>query len=210
MAGSNVIPLRRRAPADAPPDLARLAQRAAVSAGDLRVLVETLEAEPRLRALATRLARGLAVHGPEDLLQNTLERVVRGLASYRATGDFLGWVMRIMRNAHVEIVRREARARTRALGGGVWVESDDGESDDPADALGERQVRERVLDAWRHTSHDSDVRLFWDRVYVGLSVEQLMRRTGRPRSTVYLMLQRGGRKLATELRRLLGDRTEGS
>ena len=36
-----------------------------------------------------------------------------------------------------------------------------------------------------------------------LSVEQLMRQTGRPRSTVYLMLQRGAAKLVREVGRLL-------
>jgi RNA polymerase sigma factor (sigma-70 family) len=205
--GSNVIPLRRRA-AHEVADLGSLAIRAQAHAADLRALVEALEGHPRLHALAARLARGLSVHGPEDLLQATLERVVRGLHSYRGSGDFLGWVARIMRNAQIEIVRRELRARTRAAGEGWTPDGDDREGGDPAEVLGARQVHERVLDAWQRTSDDPDVRLFWDRVYVGLSVEQLMRRTGRPRSTVYLMLQRGGRKLAREVRRLL-DSTAG-
>jgi RNA polymerase sigma factor (sigma-70 family) len=206
---SNVIPLRRRSTSvDPGTDLGRLALRAPGSPSDLRLLVETLEGHPGLRSLASRLARGLSSHGADDLLQHTLERVVRGLASYRGSGDFLGWVGRIMRNAQIEIVRREVRARTHVEGGVPWG---DGEGpEDPAEALGEREMHERVLEAWRRRSGDADVRLFWDRVYVGLSVEQLIRRTGRPRSTVYLMLQRGGRKLATELRALLGEGRMGS
>jgi len=85
----------------------------------------------------------------------------------------------------------------------------DASLDDPTIALDEREIRASVLEAWRRMSEDADVRLFWDRIYVGLSVEQLMRRTGRPRSTVYLMLQRGGRKLASEVRRLLEGGVDG-
>jgi len=205
---SNVIPLRKPAEGPSPVgDLGLLALRAVESASERSVLADALGRHPQVRGLAARLARSLAGHGPEDLIQATLERVVRGLASYRGTGDLLGWVGRIMRNTHVELLRREAREQ---IGDAAYrLEPIDLSADDPTAALDEREIRASVLAAWRRTSEDADVRLFWERVYLGLSVEQLVRRTGRPRSTVYLMLQRGGRKLAIEVRRLLeGEASE--
>lgn len=208
MRASNVIPLRKPAEGPSPVgDLGLLALRAVESASERSVLADALGRHPQVRGLAARLARSLAGHGPEDLIQATLERVVRGLASYRGTGDLLGWVGRIMRNTHVELLRREAREQ---IGDAAYrLEPIDLSADDPTAALDEREIRASVLAAWRRTSEDADVRLFWERVYLGLSVEQLVRRTGRPRSTVYLMLQRGGRKLAIEVRRLLeGEASE--
>jgi DNA-directed RNA polymerase specialized sigma24 family protein len=69
----------------------------------------------------------------------------------------------------------------------------------PDDLLDRHELRKHVRDAWHATKDDEDVRLFWDRSFVGLSVEQIVRRTGRPRSTVYLMLGRGAEKLRQEL-----------
>jgi RNA polymerase sigma factor (sigma-70 family) len=199
---SNVIPLRKRTEVpNSLGDLGLLALRAVDDASERALLVETLGRHAQVRGLAARLARSLAGHGPEDLVQATLERVVRGLASYRGSGDLLGWVGRIMRNTHIELLRREAREQS---GDAAYrLEPIEVSADDPTVALDEREIRASVLAAWRRTSSDADVRMFWDRAYVGLSVEQLMRRTGRPRSTVYLMLQRGGQKLAREVGRLL-------
>jgi hypothetical protein len=45
--------------------------------------------------------------------------------------------------------------------------------------------------------------MFWQRVYVGLSVEQIVRQSGHPRSTVYVMLKRGCSKLLLEFERLM-------
>ena len=95
-------------------DLSALALHAATRPSARRELLERLEREPVLRALASKLARGLNSHGAEDLLQSTLERVVRGLASYRGEGDFLGWVSRILRNAQIALIRHEAREARRA------------------------------------------------------------------------------------------------
>jgi RNA polymerase sigma factor (sigma-70 family) len=206
MRASNVIPLRKRADGHVPAgDLGLLARRAVDDPSERALLAEALGRHPQVRGLAIRLARSLAGHGADDLVQATLERVVRGLASYRGTGDLLGWVGRIMRNTHVELLRREAREQ--AGDSAYRLEPIDLSVDDPTIALDEREIRAAVLAAWQRTSRDADVRLFWERAYVGLSVEQLMRRTGRPRSTVYLMLQRGGRKLATEVRRRLEGET---
>lgn len=185
-------------------DLSQLALRCAASRSDLSAFAEQVCRAPQIRSLAAQLARSLSDHSADDLLQWTLERVIRGIASYRGAGDVLGWVGRIMRNAQIELARREVS--DRAKHGAHALEGAAIPSMDPADLVHERRQRACVLEAWRRVGHDAEVRLFWERVYVGLSVDQLVRATGHPRSTVYVMLKRGGTKLLREFERVLRER----
>jgi len=185
-------------------DLSQLALRARAHALDLAELTRRLENHPQVRLLARRLARSLTWHGPDDLLQGALERVVKGIRSYRGSGDVLGWMARIMRNAQVEWLRREAHETAKLAG--YARESEPAYSPDPAQALSDREVKQAIRAVWHKDCDDGDVRVFWDRAYVGLSVEQIMRRTGHPRSTVYSMLKRGEMKFLRDYRRLLGER----
>jgi RNA polymerase sigma factor (sigma-70 family) len=160
-------------------------------------LLERLSESSVLRVLAIRLAAPLASHGADDLVQCTLERVCRGIRSYRAEGDLLGWVARIMRNAQIELLRKEsAETLKRASFAAERAEEADL---GPDEILDRDEIRQRVREAWQATRSDDDVRLFWERSFVGLSVEQIVRRTGRPRSTVYVMLGRGAEKLRREI-----------
>jgi RNA polymerase sigma factor (sigma-70 family) len=186
---------------DGSSDLSQLALRAAESSVQLTELAECLARAPQLRTLAAKLASSLGSHSADDLMQCTLERVVRGIASYRGSGDVLGWVSRIMRNTQIEIARREISERGKQ--GSYALEGMDAPSADPAELLRDRELRAGVLEAWRRKSHDAEVRLFWQRVYVGMSVDQLVRQTGYPRSTVYVMLKRGCSKLLLEFERLM-------
>jgi RNA polymerase sigma factor (sigma-70 family) len=204
MSRSKVIPLRSGGAATpGGNDLRALAREAAERRVDLTRLLEQLSANPTLRLLAGRLAQPLASHGPDDLVQCTLERVCRGIRSYRAEGDLLGWVGRIMRNTQIELLRKEAAESIKRAG--LAAERPE-EEVGPDELLDRHEVRKRVREAWDATRSDDDVRLFWDRSFVGLSVEQIVRRTGRPRSTVYLMLGRGAEKLRRELERRLASR----
>lgn len=201
MASPKVVPLRPASELEGPSELSALALRGAASSAQLEQLAERLSRDAQLRALAAKLASSLAGHTPEDLMQCTLERVVRGIASYRGAGDVLGWVSRIMRNAHIELARREVSERDKH--GSYAREDGDEPSLDPAELLRDRELRHGVLEAWRRKSHDEEVQLFWQRVYVGLSVDQIVRQTGHPRSTVYVMLKRGCSKLLLEFERLM-------
>jgi RNA polymerase sigma factor (sigma-70 family) len=198
---SNVVPLRSagRFPL-AEDDLAVLALRASEQDELLAQLVDRLESDPQLRTLSRRLARRLTWHGAEDLMQTTLERVVRGIASYRGSGDLVGWVARIMRNAQIEWARKEASE-------GRKLSDYSRESDAPggttlAPDVEEREQRERVLAVWTRRRNDPDVEVMWDRLYVGMTVEQIMRRTGHPRSTVYSMLKKGALKFLHDWKQL--------
>jgi RNA polymerase sigma factor (sigma-70 family) len=185
--------------AEAPDELSRLALQARAQAEVLDELVGRLERDSRLQALSRRLSRDLAWHGAEDLLQSTLERVVRGIRSYRGSGSVVGWAAQIMRNACFEWRRREASEDEKVVELGHEIER--GEQPDPLQALTHRELERVVLQTWQRRSADPDVRIFWDRTYVGLSVEQIMRRTGHPRSTVYHMLKKGGLKFLREYQR---------
>jgi RNA polymerase sigma factor (sigma-70 family) len=185
-------------------DLSQLALRARGHALDLAELARRLENHPQVRLLARRLARSLTWHGPDDLLQTALERVVRGIRSYRGSGDILGWTARIMRNAQVEWMRREAHESSKLAG--YARETEPTSSPDPAQAVSDEEIKQAVRAVWCQDCEDPNVRIFWDRAYVGLSVEQIMRRTGHPRSTVYSMLKRGEMKFLRDYRRLLGER----
>ena len=81
MAAPKVVPLRPDAPADAAHgDLSLLALRGAESSAQLTELAERLSRDAQLRALAAKLASSLAGHSADDLMQCTLERVVRDQA----------------------------------------------------------------------------------------------------------------------------------
>lgn len=201
MAAPKVVPLRPDAAPEAPGDLSLLALRGAASSAQLTELAERLSRDAQLRALAAKLASSLAGHSADDLMQCTLERVVRGIASYRGAGDVRGWVSRIMRNTQIELARREVSERGRQ--NGYTLEGTDDRSSDPAELLRDRELRRAVLEAWRRKSHDAEVRMFWQRVYVGMSVDQIVRQSGHPRSTVYVMLKRGCSKLLGEFERLV-------
>ncbi len=67
---------------------------------------------PRLRRYARAL---LGAHGgADDLVQDTVERGWRKLASWRSDGDMRAWLFGIMHNLHVDLLRKPALA-TEAL-----------------------------------------------------------------------------------------------
>ena len=181
-------------------DLSRLALRGAESSGYLAEFAERLAREPKLRAFARTLSRSLTEHSADDLLQYTLERAIRGIGSYRGACDVLGWVSTIMRNTQIELARREVSERGKHS---TYALEEHRQAPDPADLLRDLEERRGVLEAWRRTRHDCEVRMFWQRTYVGMSVEQIVRESGHPRSTVYVMLQRGCSKLLREFENVM-------
>jgi RNA polymerase sigma factor (sigma-70 family) len=207
MSGAKIMSLRARAAThheavdgpDTREGLGDLALRAGRQSGALSELMEQLHRHPQLRLLSTRLGSALGSHGADDLMQCTLERVIRGIASFRADGDLVGWVGRIMRNTQIELLRKESSEQVKHAG--YRTERSGDRQADPADLLDDHELQEKVALAWHRTADDVEVRLFWQRTFVGLSVEQLVRQTGYPRSTLYVMLKRGAAKLMAEVQR---------
>ena len=67
---------------------------------------------PRLYRYAWTLSRDR--RRADDLVQDALVKAWLGRDSYRGDGSFVGWLLTIVRNEHLEAVRREARRR------GLW------------------------------------------------------------------------------------------
>ncbi|WP_246020191.1 RNA polymerase sigma factor [Aliigemmobacter aestuarii] len=70
---------------------------------DESIRQEMIALLPRLRAFARALTG--AADQADDLVQVTLEKALRGIAGYEAGTRLDSWMFRIMRNAHLDIVR---------------------------------------------------------------------------------------------------------
>jgi hypothetical protein len=181
-------------------ELARLAARATSRIADRRELAARLTRAPALVVAASQLTRSTRSFSAEDLLRSTAERVERGIASLRADDDIVAWGGRILRNAAVEL-QREA---VRDAAGTVPVTARQAAIDTEASLVASEADPERdraiVLEAWERSSRDPEVQLFWERIYLGLSLAQLARRSGREPADLLPVLARGGLKLLTAAR----------
>ncbi|HEY6173133.1 MAG TPA: RNA polymerase sigma factor [Kofleriaceae bacterium] len=71
------------------------------------------EHRPFLQALARKLCRGH--FDPEDLVQDVLERMLKGYARLPQDADVRSWLARIMHNRFIDLVRRrDARPGTQS------------------------------------------------------------------------------------------------
>src|SRR3984893_10230599 len=87
---------------------------ARMSAGDQRTFDEFFHSSaPRLAAFAARRS-GLDAASVEDVVQNTLVKAVRNLASYRCEAALFTWLTEICRHELVDVQRKAAR-RPRQL-----------------------------------------------------------------------------------------------
>lgn len=70
---------------------------------DARLKDEMIALLPRLRAFARSLTG--AADQADDLVQQTLEKALRGIAGFEAGTRLDSWMFRIMRNAHLDTLR---------------------------------------------------------------------------------------------------------
>jgi RNA polymerase sigma-70 factor, ECF subfamily len=86
---------------------------ARMRAGDQRAFEEFVNASaPRLTAFATRRS-SLDAASLEDVVQNTLIKAVRNLASYRSEAALFTWLTEICRHELVDMHRKAARRPTQ-------------------------------------------------------------------------------------------------
>jgi RNA polymerase sigma-70 factor, ECF subfamily len=86
---------------------------ARMRAGDQRAFEEFVSASaPRLTAFATRRS-SLDAASLEDVVQNTLIKAVRNLASYRSEAALFTWLTEICRHELVDVQRKAARRPTQ-------------------------------------------------------------------------------------------------
>ena len=123
----------------------------------------------------------------QDLVQEVLLRVRRGLETYRP-GSLEGWLSRITTNAFLDEVRRRRRRPTVAL-------PDDAErvlpgAQDPDEALASIRLPDDVQDAVRALPDDFRAAVVLCDV-VGLSYEEIAEQLGIPVGTVRSRIHRG-------------------
>ncbi len=116
---------------------------AAAAAGDRRAL-EALVTEllPRIRNLVLDLVRGDA--DADDLAQEAMVAIVRGLPSHRGEGTFTAWADRVAVRATFAGLRKARRARAQLDDGAdlTSVPHPDG----PPDVYAQRRAAVRLLD----------------------------------------------------------------
>jgi RNA polymerase sigma-70 factor (ECF subfamily) len=144
---------------------------------------------PRLTRFATRLTGSR--HAGEDLVQDTLERVLR--SPRRLTGDEFPYLARALRNSYVDRIRSDARrVQTTAMPENVEAIV---AIPDPADALHEaRDVLAAVADlpeAYRDVVVAVDI--------AGYPYAEAAERLGIPVGTVMSRLFRGRRRVMQAL-----------
>ena len=172
--------------ADQPPD----PRIAAAAAGD-RAAAETLcrELLPRVRNLVRYLLRGDA--RVDDVAQEALIAVLRGLGSFRGEGRFESWVDRVVARTAFAIIKR-IRAETQP----GELEAVDTEA--RADSYAERREVAAALDQLSPEQREALVLHF----AVGMTVPEIAEELGAPFETVRSRLRLG----KAALREALGGR----
>ena len=164
-------------PALAEPDLD---PRIAAAAGGDRAAADSLARElvPRVRNLVRYLLRGDA--RVDDVAQEALIAVLRGLGSFRGEGRFEAWVDRITARTAFASIKR-IRAETQP------AEFDAVDTDTRTDAYAERRELAAALDRLPSDQREALVLHF----AVGMTVPEIAETVGAPFETVRSRLRLG-------------------
>lgn len=161
---------------------------AAAVAGDRRAL-ESLVTEllPRIRNLVRYLVRGDV--DADDLAQEAMVAIVRGLPSHRGEGSLDAWADRVAVRSTFAGLRRARRERARIDGGAdlAAVPHPDGPPDDYAARRASVKLLDQLPDDQRHVLVLHHV--------LGLSVPEIAEEIGAPFETVRSRLRIGIGKL---------------
>ncbi len=107
----------------------------------------------------------------EDLVQETMLRVVRSIDRYEERGAFRAWVFRIATNLAMTELRRRRLMRTTPIDSAV-LEIADVEAPGPA-AEADAGERRRIVDAGLATMPDEQRAVFLLRAREGLSIDEI-------------------------------------
>jgi RNA polymerase sigma-70 factor (ECF subfamily) len=177
-----------RGPAEAAVMTAVDARIAAAVAGDRRAL-DSLVSEmlPRIRNLVRYLVRGDS--DADDMAQEALVAIVRGLPSYRGEGSLSAWADRVAVRETFANLRRVRRARAQVDAGAdlASVPHPDGPPDDYAELRRAAKLLDQLPDDQRHVLVLHHV--------LGLSVPEISEEIGAPFETVRSRLRLGMSKL---------------
>jgi RNA polymerase sigma factor (sigma-70 family) len=148
---------------------------------------------PFLYTVAYRLTGNDA--DAQDLVQEVLLRVHRGLRTYRP-GSLEAWLSRITTNAFLDEVRRRRRRPSRPLAD--EADSVSSEVDDVDVAAARASLPDHVQDALRSLPEDFRVAVVLCDV-VGLPYDEIAEQLGVPVGTVRSRIHRGRKALRASL-----------
>ncbi len=177
---------------------------AAVRSGDPAALRELVRmVQPRLSRLANQRRRSLPDGlRPSDLVQDTLERVVRYLGQFQGESDreLRAWLGVILRNVLIQ-KRRSAQRLRRAVETVPLPDADDLAPQElslgPSQALRGQEEWRRLLRALCELPEHQREAI--RRVLRGESVAETAQAMGRTPAAVSCLLQRGGKQLQSLL-----------
>jgi RNA polymerase sigma-70 factor (ECF subfamily) len=185
-------------PADGPGDALRSTEVAVMTAVDARIAaavagdrraLDSLVSEmlPRIRNLVRYLVRGDS--DADDMAQEALVAIVRGLPSYRGEGSLSAWADRVAVRETFANLRRVRRARAQVDAGAdlASVPHPDGPPDDYAERRRAAKLLDELPDDQRHVLVLHHV--------LGLSVPEISEEIGAPFETVRSRLRLGMSKL---------------
>ena len=154
----------------------------------------------RLREPLTKFIYGFVRdhHSAEDLVQETLLKVLRNLGRYRGQAAFKTWVFTIARNLCLDHLRVSGRSRLRLLGS---LEPDEGQAStpDPRERLELAESRAQVAAAMTALAPEARELLLL-RIYHGLSYREIARLRGVAPAGMGTRLLRARRGLSKRLR----------
>ena len=149
---------------------------------------------PRVYGLLRRLVGRPDV--AEDLMQETLLRAVRSLATYRPEGKFRAWIFCIAVNLARDWMRRQRHEPAALLGddGEVSPDAVPAPDESPDGPVLRRERRRCVEDALARLS-EPDRTVLLMRYYGNLAFKDIARATDEPLGTVLSRAHRALRKL---------------
>ena len=148
--------------------------------------------EPSLYRVALQLCGNVA--DARDLVQDTFERALRNVSSYRAGSNPRAWLTRILRNLFIDRCRkRNARPRRESLDHVVVIAREP--EPEPVWAALDGNDLKRAASRLKPEFRT----IFEMRTYENKSYDEIARQLGIPRATVATRLRRARKKLRAHL-----------
>ncbi len=144
------------------------------------------------------LARVGDVHDAEDLTSQTFLEAFEHLDSYRGTGAFRAWLLRIARNKVIDHYRRR-RPQVSLSEETEWIVDAGEASSESMEAIVEHSVQMAQVARKLRTLSPDRAEAVALRIFGGLEVTEVAQTLGKPEPAVRMLLHRGVRDLQAQL-----------
>jgi RNA polymerase sigma-70 factor (ECF subfamily) len=177
-----------------------------VRAGDTNAFRELVERHQR--AVINVIHRGIGdAWEAEDLAQRVFVQVYRSAPRYKPSAKFTTWLFTIVRNTVLNEYRRRSRHAADSLEAmaqpsrpdSVGIQITDPQAADPGEAMAQRELQDRILEAIERLPEQQRVAVILCR-YEGLPYEEIAQVLKCSVSAVKSLLHRARQTLKEELR----------